>query len=63
MQPARTGGTEALVSRVLALPGEEKKFLESADDLCDALGTVSGCVIQSFGVFGLKLSSATRTFR
>jgi N-hydroxyarylamine O-acetyltransferase len=42
MQPARMGGTKALIGRALALPGEEKKLLESADDLCDALATVFG---------------------
>ena len=42
MQPERTGGTKALIGRALALPGEEKKLLESADALCDALDTVFG---------------------
>ncbi len=42
MQPDGTRGTKALIGRVLALPGEEKKLLESADALCDALDTVFG---------------------
>ena len=42
MQPDGTGGRKALIGRALALPGEEKRLLESADDLCDALATVFG---------------------
>ena len=42
MQPDGRRGTKILIGRTLALPGEEKKLLESADALCDALDTVFG---------------------
>ena len=42
MQPDETGATKVLIGRALSLPGEEKKLLESADDLCDVLDTVFG---------------------
>jgi N-hydroxyarylamine O-acetyltransferase len=40
LQPDEAGGTKTLIGRVLALPGEEKKILESADAFCEALEEV-----------------------
>jgi len=42
LQPDGAGGTKTLIGRVLAVPGEEKQILESADALCSALEAVFG---------------------
>jgi len=42
MQPDGVGGTKMLIGRVLALPGEGKRFLESATELCGTLEEVFG---------------------
>jgi len=42
MQPDGTRGMKALIGRALALPGEEKRLLESADALCHTLDSVFG---------------------
>jgi N-hydroxyarylamine O-acetyltransferase len=42
MQPDGKSGTKMLIGRVLALPGEEKRLLESANELCGVLEDVFG---------------------
>jgi N-hydroxyarylamine O-acetyltransferase len=42
LQPDGSGGSKTLFGRVLGLPGEEKRILESADAFSDALEAVFG---------------------
>jgi N-hydroxyarylamine O-acetyltransferase len=42
MQPDELGEMKILLGRVLALPGEEKKVLETADAFCESLEVVFG---------------------